>query len=438
MAPIFLTNYSNYMANISYIETEAKKPTNVSLFIPTDESIGAMLFDICGFNNPFGEYPTLYHNFKDGKIQSVSNMDEAQLLGIEDNGFLNGMVYYHLSQFFKFVGEDKTIFLAFFDCSENWDILQQMQSEANGKLFHIGVWTSQPIWTKNDDSVGFTPLIRLLQRQADEINGEIGKSTHSMIPLNILLFGNSNYVDGEKINYKQLPDAIDLECPKISVFLCQNGSPEIHKMQESNPLKSPVSVMGLVMGCLALCGAEESIASVGKCDLNKDEEFTYPEWGFGADGTPIDSIHRIWANITSSKGYIIPINYEEIEASYFLSSDQTLSYGDFCSLANNRVMHKCRRAMSTALLPYLHSNQLFTPGSKNIDASAIAIITTAINTVLDSTLRNRQGKEQIDGRAITFLENEDMLENDTLNIKLEVKPANYNGYISEEVSHENN
>ena len=425
------------MAQISYINTAPKQTPDLTFNIPTNESIGAMLFDISGFEKPFEKYPLLYHNFKDNKIQCVKNMDDALLLGIENDGFLNGMLYHHLHHFFDFIGGNQAIYIAIADCSEDWDVIQSMQQQVSGRLFQIGVWTSQHIWRlKEDGTLGFTSLITNLEAQADEINGKVGVATHTMVPLNIVLFGNSASVKGGAVNYKNLPDAIELNCPKVSVCLLQNGSEEIHTMQKNNPAQAPVTALGLIMACLALCGAEESIASLGKCDLNKNEGFNYPEWGVGSSYTPMDSVHRVWANIISSRGYIIPIDYEGLEASYFPSSDQTLAEGDFCSIANNRVMHKCRRAVGTALVPYVNSNHIYNPGTRNISPTSIAIITDSINTILDSVMRNKQGQKQIDGRVVSFLENDKLLENDSISIKLDIKPVNYSGYISEEVSHD--
>lgn len=425
------------MAQLSYIDTGIKQKPDLTFNIPTDESVGAFLFDISGFDKPFESYPLLYHNFQDGKIQCVKNMDDALLLGIENNAFLNGLVYYHLSQFFNFIGDNQEVYITIADCSKNWDVIQFMQQQVSGRLFHIGVWTSQPIWKlREDKSMGFTSLITDLQAQADEINGKIGVSTHTMVPLHIMLCGNSNYLGGEKINYKKLPNAIELNCPKVSVALVQNGSQAVHQMQGSNPLQAPVTALGLIMACLALCGAEESIASLEKCDLNKNEGFNNPEWGVGSTGTPLENVHRVWANTISAKGYIIPIDYEGIEASYFLSSDQTLCEGQFSTIANNRVMHKCRRAVCTALIPYVNSNHIYVPGTHNISTTSIAIITDSINTILDSVMKNKKGQNQIDGRVVTFLDNDDLLETDAISMKLEVGPVNYSGFISEEVSHD--
>ena len=424
------------MATLSYIDTKAKQTTNRSFRIPTDESIGAMLFDISGFTNPFSEYPLLQSNFKDNKVQCIKNMDDAWLLGIEDNDFLNGLLYYHISQFYNYIGGSQTLYIAIADCSKGWDVIESLQQQTNGRLFQIGVWTSQPLWRiKDDKTIGFTSLITDVQAQTDIINGKVGTSTHSMVPLNIVLCGNSNYV-GKPFTYKELPNALELNCSKVSVPLIQNGSPEVKEMQNKNPHQAPVSALGIVMACLALCGAEESIASVAKCDLNKNENFNCPEWGVGSTGTPISSVHRIWANIISSRGYIVPISYEELEASCFLSSDQTLSEGDFSTIANNRVIHKCRRAACTAIIPYVHSNHIYNPGTHNIGSTSIAMITDSINTLLDSVMRNKQGRKQIDGRIVTFLENDDMLKNDSISIKLDIKPVNYSGYISEGVSHD--
>lgn len=424
------------MAQLSYINTGVKQKPDLTFNIPTDESVGAMLFDISGFTNPFENYPLLFHNFKDGKIQSIKNMSDAELLGIANDGFMNGVLYYHISKFYNFIGKNQILYIAIVDCSTDWDAIQSIQQQANGRIFQIGVWTSQPIWRDKDDSLGFTSLITDLQVQADKINGKTGAATHTMVPLNIILCGNCNYVNGEIVNYKIIPNAIELNCPKVSVVIAQNGSPEIKSIQKNNPLQAPVGALGLIMACLALCGAEESIASLEKCDLNKNEEFNFPEFGIGETGTPMDSVHRIWANIISSRGYIIPVDYEAIEASYYFSSDQTLCEGDFSSIANNRVIHKCRRAACTALIPYINSSHIYIPGTHNISATSIAIMTDSINTILDSVMRNKKGLGQIDGRVVTFLENDNILKTDSISTKLEIKPVNYSSFISEEVSHD--
>lgn len=425
------------MATLSYINTDSKKPVNRSFRIPTDESIGAILFDISGFVDPFDGYSLLYNSFKDNTVQCIKNMDDALLLGIEDNGFLNGLVYYHIAQFYDFIGEGQTLYIAIADCSKDWGVIEYMQRQTNGRLFQIGVWTSQPLWRfKEDGTMGFTPLITDLQAQADEINGKLGASTHTMVPLNIILCGNSVYAGDKPFSYKNLPNAIELNCPKVSVPLIQDGSPKVKEIQGKNPHHAPVSAVGVIMACLALCGAEESIASIVKCDLNKNENFNNPEWGVGTTGVPVDSVHRIWSNIISSRGYIIPVSYEELEASFFLSSDQTLYEGDFGTIANNRVMHKCRRAACTAMIPYVNGNHIYNPGTHNISPTSIAMITDSINTLLDSVMRNKQGQKQIEGRVVTFLENDKMLENDSISIKLDIKPVNYSGYISEGVSHD--
>lgn len=426
------------MAGLSYITTSPKASATTSLTIPTDESIGAMLFDISGFDNPFDGYPLMYNLFKNGTIQSVKSIDDAVMLGIAEESFLNGMFYYHLTQFYDIIGENQTVYICFADCSKDWDILQSIQQQAKGKIFQIGVWTSQPIWNlKSDGSYGFTSLISDLQAQANEINGEIGTVTHSTIPLSIVLFGNSNYIKGvDSVDYKKLPDALVLDCPKVSVVLAQNGSDEIHQMQESNPNQAPVSTLGATMGLLAIIGAEASIACTDTCDLNVNEQFNNPEWGFGDNHNPIGNITYAWANTIAALGYIIPISYEALEASYFFSSDQTLSDGDFNSISRNRTMHKCRRALCTALLAYMNDDLLYDSDTKTITYSAQSAIADDVFAMLEAVTKNRQGYSQIDGRTIEFVTGNDILNDDSLSIRLKIVPADSSSYISEEVAHD--
>lgn len=130
-------------------------------------------------------------------------MDDAVLLGIANDGFINGLLYHHLSQFYDFVGRNQAVYVAIADCSKDWDIVQNMQQQVSGRVFQIGIWTSQPIWRmKDDNTLGFTSLITDLQLQADEINGRVGISTHTMVPLNIILCGNSYYVKMGKLIIK--------------------------------------------------------------------------------------------------------------------------------------------------------------------------------------------------------------------------------------------
>ena len=51
-------------------------------------------------------------------------------------------------------------------------------------------------------------------------------------------------------------------------------------------------------------------------------------------------------------------------------------------------------------------------------------------------MRNKRGFNQINGRVVTFLENDDILETDSIAIKMDIKPINYSEFISEEVSHD--
>lgn len=422
------------MTKLSYISTSSKTG-NTNTQISLDESIGAMVFDISGFSDPFSGYAKLYSNFKGGAVQSVNNMDEASMLGIEDNGFLNGMVYYHLSQFYKFIGGNQTVYIAFADFSDDWGALMDIKQQAGGRLFHIGIWTSQPLWKlKDDGTLGFTSLITDIQLQADRINGKIGESTPSATPLSFILFANSFYIGGDPVSCKKLPDAISLDCPKVSVVLAQNGSAEVHSMQANNPNNAPISSIGLVLACLALSGAEESIAAVKRFDLNKNEQFNNPELCIYTDNTPYKNVSKYWINLLSVMGYITPISYDGLEASYFLSSDQTLSDGDYCSISNNRVIHKCRRAINIALRPYINADIEYSATTGRISDIEADTIVNKIYTIIDTALKNKLGYPQISDRHISIMDNAKMFENDELLIEYSVVPANYSSAITEEVS----
>lgn len=411
------------------------KPLGSNIAIPMDETVGLMLFDISGFGDWSDTIQHYY--FSDEKVVCVRNMEEAAQNGIIDDEFMNGVLYYSVSQYFKYLGEDKELYIVIADCSNGWSVIERSQRMSGGKFFQVAVWTHQPIWKKNtDETIGFTSLITDLQDEAEQLCGNLSKDiVPTNIPLSIILCGNGACIEGSglPIRLKDIPDATALNCPKVSVVLAQNGTEAIHDMQSQNPNNAPVGAMGFILACLTKCGAEECIGSVMKCNLNKDDEFESPELGFGPAGTPVTDFFNVRLNTLCSYGYIIPTLYASHEGEVFFSSDYTLSEGDYGTIANNRIIHKCRRAVATALLPYINSNHLFNSSAGQIDASSMSQITTNIYTVLGSVMKFN-GNDQIEGSTVEFLDNRNMLNSDAINLKLTVHPVNYDSDLTENIS----
>lgn len=421
------------MPKIGYAETQIGTQQNTTPIISVDESIGGLLFDISGFDNPFGKFPLIQSNFGSNQICLINNLEEAAQFGIEDNDFMSGLVYYHLSMFYDYVGENAPLYVAFANCSEDWDFIGTMQRMVNGKMFQLGVWTSQPIWTINsENNIVFTSLIPKIEAQVEEeLTGKLGQPSPSPIPLSVILSANT-YVENVP-NLKKLPNALSFEAPKVSVLLCQNKTKEVLDIQTQMPQNTPVGSLGFIMAILNLAGAEESIGAVAKYNLNKNDNFQYPEIAIGNSHFLLDSINRITLNIVASYGYIVPVNYESKAGECFYNGDTSLNTGDYGTISNNRIIHKCRRAIVSALLPFLNGNELYDNALRGLSNNATQALQEAIGGALSGTLVNKEGQYQINSYQITVIDSQNILDDDTVSINYNIIPINYNETLTDNV-----
>lgn len=406
-----------------------------------DESVCGMLFDCSMRSDVYGDYQVIYQNFGEGQVRLIHNMDEAAVMGLTDNNFLSGVPYYHLSKFFEYVGGNAELYVAFESCgtlnSYDFEVIQNMQMAAGGKIFQIGVWTEKSLWKKDDDgNVVFTELVSSIQEQALMGNGSLSGQGNETMPISIVLNANTvsygnEYKTIHTTNYKTLPDAIELDCDKVSIVLGQESSDAVHAIQKTNANFTPVGLLGFAMGCLCLASAENSMGSVNDFDLNKDENLVNVELGFGLVGTgvsipnytPISDINRVNKNILAQNGYIFPVSYKAKEASWYFCNDQTCADNDYHCISNNRVISKCRRIIRYILLPSIKSNVLINTSTGKISDTSQAIFQNKIISALDTYLVNKLGQSQVEGRSVTVSSDDNILETDSLNIKCSFVPS---------------
>ena len=424
------------MAVLGSVTTQVGSYQKITPSIPTDERVGGILFDISGFDNPFANYLKLEENFGSQQVRLINNMDDAEYVGIKNDGFLSGLAYYHVSAFYSYVGADAPLFIAFADCSSDWDFIGTMQRMCNGRMFQLGIWTHQNVWEINYQTglVAFSNLASNIEIAVEELSGKVGTPSSSPIPMSVVLSPKASVGDFRNFSFKKLPNGFELGAPKVSLTLFQNGTDEVHAMQESMPDNAPVGSIGLVMALLCLAGAEESIGNVKDYNLNKNDDFEDPEIAVNEKHYPISELNRITLDSITSCAHIIPVGYAAKEGEYFLNGDMTLGSGDYCSIANNRVMHKCRRAVFSVLLPYLHSNQLYDQSNKGLSSSSVQVFYEEIGAALSGKLVNKTGDYQIDGYQIQLFDTENILDDDSVVIRYTVGPVNYNGTLTDSVT----
>lgn len=423
------------MSEIGSVTIRAGRFSTTAASVPVDESVGGMLFDISGFDAPFEGHLQLIENFGSSQVQLINSLDDAAALGLKDDSFLNGLVWHHLSMFYDYVGNDAPLYLSFADCSTGWGCIVSMQKAVSGKMFQLGIWTSQPLWDADHEhgEIVFSSIVQDIEEAAEELSGKSGVPTGSSTPLSIILSANTN-VRIRHFSLQRLPDGTACHAPKLSVLLGQDGSDAVHGIQQNMPGYTPVGMLGVAMAVLSVAGAEENIGSVMYYDLNKNDQFEFPEIAAGGFYYELDHISNAVRSMLTRFGYIIPITYPSKSGSCYFCGDPTLSTGAFSIISNNRVLHKCRRAIYSILLSYLHGDHLYESVTGGLTDSALQMFEEAIGSALSGKLINKGGKYQIDGYQTDVIDTKNILKESAVSISYVIKPANYNGTLTETVT----
>lgn len=327
-----------------------------------------------------------------------------------------------------------------------------MQLAADGIIYQIGIWSGKAIATKNADgtySIDAGNICSKLESIAEVLGGKVGITNYEgNAPLNLLLC--APVLNEKEVNIKELPDLSDTNYPKVSVLLSQATSDSVHKIMYAvnhvteEKTYAPVGCIGAALGCLAVAPANESIAHVANFNLAavmQDSELGFGNITDNADGngygedasfTNIKTLGYTKRNeYLHKKGYIFLTNYDGLENSVFFSSDQTLSIGDYRTIARCRVMHKSRRVVRRALLPRVNGNVEIDVTTGHLSASAIAEFQNLVIQALDlNMVEPGTTKPQVSGRTCSIDENQNVLDTDAINISYDLVPLGVTGAIN--------
>lgn len=433
-------------------DTDRRRTGNV--FLSTENVVG-LIFDtsvVGGLEAALGTDTTAAKKFAGGNIVELNVAKDVTEAGIDEN-VLAGVAKYHLDSFFSLAGGTQRIFVSFMDSDDDPDFeaVEKMQLASGGIIYQIGVWTGKPIAKKNADGSYTTEagnICAKLESEAEILGGKVGIINYEgNSPVNLLL--SAPVVDDAELDYKKLPDLSEFNMPKVTVLLGQAASDTVHELMYAvnhvtdTASYAPVGCVGAALGCLAVAPANESIAHVA--NFNLAAVVQEAELGFGSikteDGATAYSAESSFTNIKTlgytkrndylhKKGYVFLTNYDGLENSIFFSSDQTLSTGDYRSLARCRVMHKSRRVVRRALLPRVNSSVEVDTSTGTLSASVVAEFQNLVIEALDRNMvEPGTTKPQVSGRTCTIDANQNVLETDAINIDYALVPLGVTSVI---------
>ena len=397
------------------------------------EKVTGLLFDISKQAKFFEEGAGLAVKDKlQGNVIEINSMDDLKELGITaysgdtKKDLLFGIPYYHINHFFGIQGSTGRLFIMFADCGVDWNAIEQMQRAAHGMINQLGVWTEQSLWKQTDPEAETysIDLVTDLQSKAASLADENA-------PLSILLCANSAVIatDEEsvkKVELGKIPTCV-INARFVSVLLGQGLDADVSAMQLANQNLTPIGNIGAALGCIASASVQESFAWVNK--FNLIGYFPDIEMGFGdvtlnsesklTSTLKYSSLNKIQLDNLDDKGYIFLCKYSGLESGVFFSKDQTCSNGDYRTVARNRTIHKSRRAVRNALLPYVNSPLKVDPSTGYLSSAKI----TMFQNIVSDILTTMQNNEEISGFSVTIDKNQNVLKNDTLIIKYSLVPV---------------
>lgn len=433
-------------------DIDGKSTSNV--FLSTENVVG-LIFDtsiVGGLEKALGTDTIAATTFANGNVVELNTSKDIAEAGIDET-VLGGVAKYHLDSFFSLAGGTQRIFVAFMNSDDDpeFEAVEKMQLASSGIIYQIGVWTGKAIATKNADgsySAEAGNICAKLESVAEVLGGKVGITNYEgNAPLNILV---SAPVIGEaEVDIKKLPDLSGMNFPKVTALIGQAPTDSVHKiMYAVNHIAdkvsyAPVGCVGAALGCLAVAPANESIAHVES--FNLAAVMQEAELGFGklvedaengtyAAESSFTNIKTLGYNKRNTylhkNGYVFLMNYDGLENSIFFSSDQTLSTGDYRTIARCRVMHKSRRVVRRALLPRVNGNVEVDTTTGKLSATSIADFQNLVIQALDMNMvEPGTSKPQVSGRTCTIDPDQDVLNTDEIQIDYGLVPLGVTAVI---------
>ena len=421
--------------------------------VASTEAIGGIIFDtaiVGGIAAALGSGDAAT-TFANGNVVELNTIEDMKDAGIDETVML-GLPKKHLDDFFALAGNGHRLFVSFMDSSQDtdFDAIEKMQVAAGGIIDHIGVWTNQPIASKQMSYTAVTNptgnpktngwyersgenyvasnatevannttyytaeevyevptnnVLKKLELKAEVLGGKVGETNYDgNAPVVILL--NAPVINEAECDYKKLPDLTAFNFPKVAMLVGQSASKDTHDLQlklidQTTATYVQVGNIGATIACLAVAPANESIGHVA--NFNLSNVTTTAELGFGNLTVSGSAGERAWGsgvaytNINTlsyqkrnlylhKKGYVFLTTYDGLENAVFFSSDQTLSQGDYCKISRLRVINKSRRVVRRALLPYVHDDWDVDAATGELSQVSISIIQDVVTRALTANM----------------------------------------------------
>lgn len=334
--------------------------------------------------------------FKAEPVQAVSTIDKAEELGItaDATAWSVKMLHYQLEEVFR-INPSITLYVGLFSKPESMTFkeLKTVQNYAEGAIRQMAIW--------NGDTAPTADNIVKLEAVADSLDTENAPLSTLYAPL--------------VSNYKNLPNNLATNNPRVSVVIAQAGSgtgAELYKSKD-NKTKATVSAIGVALGTLSKAAVHQCIAWV----KNFPSGISMPALG---DGTLVRTIDKGELEKLDTNRYLFLNNVVGVAGSFWNDSHTMDSpTSDYAAIESVRTMDKAVRGIRTYLTPELGGNVYIDPDTGKLQSYTVSHLETTANIPLEEM--EKQG--ELSGYKAEIDAEQDVLSTSTIEVAIKNVPV---------------
>lgn len=334
--------------------------------------------------------------FKAEPVQAVSTIDKAEELGItaDATAWSVKMLHYQLEEVFR-INPSITLYMGLFSKPESMTFqeMKTVQNYAEGAIRQMAIW--------NGDTAPTADNIVKLETVADSLDTENAPFSTLYAPL--------------VSNYKNLPNNLATNNPRVSVVIAQAGSgtgAELYKSKD-NKTKATVSAIGVALGTLSKAAVHQCIAWV----KNFPSGISMPALG---DGTLVRTIDKGELEKLDTNRYLFLNNVVGVAGSYWNDSHTMDSpTSDYAAIESVRTMDKAVRGIRTYLTPELGGNVYIDPDTGKLQSYTVSHLETTANIPLEEM----EKAGELSGYKAEIDAEQDVLSTSTIEVTIKNVPV---------------
>lgn len=355
--------------------------------LPGEDHISGLVFYLADANLPTGFLTT-------DRIKQVFSISDAESLGITEGSATNGVLWYHINEYFRMQPQGQLYVGIFDDAAIDYSVIETVQNFADGKIRQIGVY---------DKTAFATGTLGTLQTSATAL-----ETAHK--PLEVIYAGDISGVT----DLSTLADLRTLNNPNVSATIGQDGANAGKALFDSEAVS--ISDLGAVLGAVSAAKVNESIEWIRKFNFTDGNEFNVP--AFGNDDLVKDKADSFLSAL-KDKGYMFLKKHIGLSGTYQENSATAVTVtSDFAFIENNRTINKATRGVRAFMLPNLAS-----PVFLNADGTLTEDTVAKFKNDASRHLEQMERDQEVSAFAVLIDPTQNVLSTSTLELTIQIVPV---------------